>query len=91
MANQGDRLFNDELTLSGADTQVYEAIATLEFSGREVAAPDISASTGLDEDTVERTLRTLTQRGVLVRNGITYEPANRGWSTAPGQAENPAR
>jgi DNA-binding GntR family transcriptional regulator len=83
--------FNDELTLSGADTQVYEAIATLEFGGHEVAEPDIAESTGLDEGIVRQTLRTLTQRGVLVKSGATYEPANRGWSAAPEQAENPAR
>ena len=94
MTNRANHSYDDQVTLSGADTQVYEAIATLEFGGREVAAPDIAATTGLDEDTVQETLRTLTHRGMLVVNEEaepTYEPAHRGWSAAPGQAENPAR
>ncbi|HUC58202.1 MAG TPA: helix-turn-helix domain-containing protein [Streptosporangiaceae bacterium] len=90
-----DRSFRDELTLSGADTEVYEAIATLEFEGHDVAATEIAESTGLDERTVQETLSTLTQRGMLHRTEgeaePTYEPADRGWSAAPEQGENPAR
>ncbi len=92
MTNQA---YTDEFTLSGADTEVYEAIATLEFGGRRAGTHDIADSTGLDEGTVMRAVRSLTRRGVLRRHEEeaepTWEPAYRGWSAAPAQAQNPAR
>ena len=93
-ANDG-RPITDTVTLSDVDAQVYEAIATLEFIGYQVKAKDIVTASDLDEDTVHRTLHSLTHRGVLVtrKQGSedVYAPAHRGWSAAPEQAANPNR
>lgn len=95
MAAKDDQPMTDHVTLGDVDAQVYEAIATLEFIGYQVKAKDIVAASDLDEETVRRTLRALTQRGVLVskKRGAedVYAPAHRGWSAAPDQAANPNR
>ena len=87
--------FADRETLNNVETDIYEAIATLEFIGRQVTAKDIAAAARLDEDVVHDKLDSLTERGVLVAAGrgeaMTYEPATRGWSVAPDQAENRQR
>lgn len=95
MAANDDRPITDQTTLSDVDAQVYEAIATLEFIGYQVKAKDIVTASDLDEGIVRKTLRALTQRGVLVsrKRGSedVYAPAHRGWSAAPEQATNPNR
>ncbi len=95
MSASSDEPFADRETLNDVETDIYEAIATLEFIGRQVTAQDIATAADLDQDTVRGKLDSLTQRGVLVaaRQGdsMIYEPANRGWSAAPDQAENPHR
>jgi predicted transcriptional regulator len=89
------KLVHDQITLGDVDAQVYEAIATLEFTGHEVKAKDIAESAGIDDDAVRRALRALTQRGVLIRkeqdDEPVYEPARRGWSAAPDLTVNPRR
>jgi hypothetical protein len=95
VAAKDDRPMTDQVMLSDVDAQVYEAIATLEFIGYQVKAKDIVTASDLDQDTVHRALRALTQRGVLVtkKRGAeeVYAPAHRGWSAAPDQAANPHR
>jgi hypothetical protein len=87
--------FPDRVTLSGDETNVYEAIATLEYLGRPVGTTEIIAATGLTDATVGESLTALIERGVLVErqddDRNVYEPAHRGWSTAPEQAAGPQR
>jgi len=87
--------FTDHVSLMGKEADVYEAIATLEYLGRSVKTADIVSVTGLDEAVVSQALRTLTERGVLVEHEDDpeheYEPAYRGWSTAPEQSAGPQR
>ncbi len=95
MSAHAEEPFADRETLNDVETDIYEAIATLEFIGREVTAGDIAVAADLDEGTVLDRLGTLADRGVVVaaeRSDKTiYEPANRGWSAAPEQASNPRR
>lgn len=94
-SSAGEEPFADRETLNDVETDIYEAIATLEFIGRQVTARDIANAADLDEDVVHDKLDSLAERGVLVaaeQGGATiYEPANRGWSASPGQPENPHR
>jgi DNA-binding IclR family transcriptional regulator len=87
--------FTDQVSLMGKEADVYEAIATLEYLGRPVRIADIVSATGLDEAVVCRALRAMTERGVLVEHEedgqYVYEPAYRGWSTAPEQSAGPRR
>ncbi len=77
----------DAQALTDLDTHVYEAIATLEQSGRPVTKAAIAVAAGLDDETVARTLRGLTERGVLVRTQPAdvpvFELARRDWSAEP--------
>jgi len=87
--------FTDVLSLMGKEADVYEAIATLEYLGRPVRTADIISATRLDEVVVSRALGSLTERGILVESEQdaeqVYEPAYRGWSTAPEQSAGPQR
>ncbi len=95
MSAHAEEPFADRETLNDVETDIYEAIATLEFIGREVTANDIAVAADLDEQIVLDKLGALTDRGVLVaaqrKDRTIYEPANRGWSAAPEQASNPHR
>jgi len=84
----------DQITLGGDDAVIYEAIATLEFVGHQATATDIATAVNRDEQVVRAALASLTERGMLVstddRDGEpVYEPAWRGWSTAPEQSAGP--
>jgi predicted transcriptional regulator len=95
MAAKDERPLPDQVMLSAVEAEVYEAIATLEFIGRQVTAETLITASDLDEDTVLAALRTLAERGVLrsERHGsaLVYIPSHRGWSAAPDQAANPSR
>ena len=79
--------FVDAQTLTDLDAYVYEAVATLEQSGRPPTWAEIVAATDLDDETTSEALEELTGRGVLVRapsaDGEGYELARRAWSNAP--------
>ena len=85
-----DQPFTDRETIVGDEANVYEAIATLEFLGRAVTLTDLSGATGMTQERVEAALSGLTERGVVIaaseKSESDFEPANRGWSTAPDQA-----
>jgi len=87
MASDSDRPFVDAQALSDLDAYVYEAVATLESSGRPVARAEIVAAIGLDDETTSEVLDELTERRVLVRtqtgDGDAYDLARRDWSAAP--------
>jgi predicted transcriptional regulator len=95
MAAKNEQPLPDQVMLSAAEAEVYEAIATLEFIGHQVTAETLVAATDLDEDTVIWALRSLSERGALRserRDGApVYVPSHRGWSAAPEQAANPSR
>jgi len=87
--------FADRETIVGDETSVYEAIATLEFLGRPVTLTDLTSATGLTRERVEDALSGLTGRGIVTaaseKSSSDFEPASRGWSTAPDQANGPMR
>ncbi len=91
MTAESDGPYVDSLSLTDVDTDVYEAIATLEFTGRAATCREIAAAADLDEATVDATLRELTRRGMLIGSEHdgepVFEPRHRGWSTAPDQRQ----
>jgi DNA-binding transcriptional regulator GbsR (MarR family) len=90
-----DQPFADRETIVGDEESVYEAIATLEYLGRPVTVTDLTEATGLPQQKVEAAMRGLLDRGIVTRaserSDSDYEPANRGWSAAPEQANGPMR
>jgi hypothetical protein len=85
--NRGDQPSMDAQVLTDAGAQVYEAVATLEYSGRSVTRDEVMHVTDLDNAMVGEILDTLTDQGVLVRtqagDGDTFELARRDWSATP--------
>jgi hypothetical protein len=88
----GSRPYVDAQTFTDLDAYVYEAIATLEYSGRPATLAEIVAVSDLDDQTAGGVLDQLTGQGALLRrqgdDGETYELARRDWSAAP---ETPSR
>ncbi len=79
----------DTQRLSDTGTYVYEAVATLEYTGREPSRQAIAAAADLDDEVLDQALADLTRQGVLTTTGDTgsvYVPARRDWSTQPGTA-----
>ena len=80
----------DTQSLGDPGTYIYEAIATLEYAGRQPSRTAIAAAAELDDELLDQTLRELTARGLLTMRASdgesVYEPASRDWSTQPGQA-----
>ena len=85
------RPYVDALSLNGVDEQVYEAIVTLENTGQPTSQAAIAAATGLDDATLDQTLRGLAERTVIVASHAggepAYAPARRDWSAAPAEPE----
>lgn len=85
--NRGDQASVDTQAFTDLDTYVYEAVATLEYSGRPVTRDEIVVATDLDDPTVNEVLDALTQHGVLMRrhtdDGDAFELARRDWSATP--------
>jgi hypothetical protein len=81
----------DTQAVTDTSTGVYEAIATLEHGGHPTSRSAIIAATGLPDEVVDRSIDELVSVGLLVTaendGEPAYEPANRGWSAAPEQAE----
>lgn len=80
----------DAQALTDVEASVYEAIATLEYSGRPVTAAQVADVTGLDAGTAGTIVQALAEQGVLVpADGPGGEQgelslARRDWSAAPG-------
>ena len=91
MPERGDPPYVEPLSLTDTDTYLYEAIATMEYTGQPVTRDEIKAVAGLDDATLDAALADLTRRGLLtqatVDGGPVYEPSDRGWSTAPEQGQ----
>jgi hypothetical protein len=79
----------DTQSLSDADTFIYEAVATLGFSGRPADRAGIAAASGMDDSALDNTLAKLTSRGVLTVSdadgGPEYSIARRDWSSNPDE------
>jgi hypothetical protein len=90
MAEQFDRSPATALGETDADSNVYETIATLEFTGRPATRSEIAEATGLDRGELDQVLSTLTEQGLLTRGQNldgepAFAPSHRGWSTAPSK------
>jgi predicted transcriptional regulator len=87
----GDPPYVEPISLTDTDTYLYEAIATMEYTGQPVTRDKIQAAAGLDDATLDAALAELTRRGLLTQTtadgGPVYEPADHGWSTAPEQGQ----
>jgi hypothetical protein len=85
--NRGDQPYVDAQVLTDVGAHVYEAVATLEYSGRSVTRDEVMEATDLDNRTVSEVLDALTAQGVLIRTpageGDAFELARRDWSATP--------
>jgi hypothetical protein len=79
----------DTQSLSDADTFIYEAVATLGFSGRPADRAGIAEASGVDDSSLDNTLAELTSRGVFTvsdgDSGPEYRIARRDWSSNPDE------
>jgi hypothetical protein len=91
MPERGDPPYVEPISLTDVDTYLYEAIATMEYTGQPVTRDEIKAVAGLDDATLDAALAGLTRRGLLTQTTVdgapVYEPSDRGWSTAPEQGK----
>ncbi len=81
----------DVQTLTDTGTVIYEAIATLEFTGQRPSRRAIADGARLDDAVVARALTEMTASGLLSRteqdSEPVYVPARRDWSAQPGQTQ----
>jgi hypothetical protein len=95
MSSDSEHPYVDTVSLTDSDTYVYETIATLEYTGRPATRSQIAAAAGLDEQALDDRLADLVRRGMLTRSDVggepAFEPAERGWSAAPDQAQGMKR
>ncbi len=79
----------DAQTLTDTGTLIFEAIATLEFTGRRPSRSAIAAGARLDDAVVDRALTEMTASGLVSRTEkdgeAVYVPTRRDWSAQPGQ------
>jgi predicted transcriptional regulator len=91
MGTSSDRPYAELMSMNEVEAYLYEAIATLGYIGHRVTRTEIAAVADLDDSTVDRTLRDLTDQGFLVQGDHggepAYEPARRDWSVAPDKAQ----
>lgn len=91
MQHRSGRAHVDAQELTDVEAGVYEAIATLEYSGRPVTVAEVVSVTGLDRQTAAPIVHALAEQGVLTPAdpaGGTFRLARRDWSAAP---ETPSR
>jgi hypothetical protein len=85
--NRGGGPYVDTQFFSELDTDVYEAVATLEYLGCRVTTDEIMEATGLEGAAAGQILDALTEHGVLRRRrtgaGDAFELARRDWSATP--------
>ncbi len=81
------QVINDEMA------RIYEAIATIEYSGRDPSHRAIEDATGLPDQVLDDSLTAMTWLGMLTADDSgnererIYRPARRGWSAQPDQAQ----
>jgi hypothetical protein len=91
MQRRSDTAQLDAQELTDVEAGVYEAIATLEYSGRPVTVAEIVSVTGLGSQTVRVIVDALAGQGVLAPVDAVagaFRLARRDWSAAP---ETPSR
>lgn len=80
----------DAQTVSDTGLEIFEAIVTLEYTGRRASRPAIAAATRRDQSVVGEALDEMTRHGLLTVTDAegepAYVPARRDWSTQPDQA-----
>lgn len=93
MGTSSDRPYAEPMSMNEVEAYLYEAIATMEYIGHPVTRTEIVAVADLDDTTIDRTLRDMTDKGLLVQGDYGGEPAfeqaRRDWSVAPDQASGP--
>lgn len=81
----------DAQALTDTGTVIFEAVATLEFTGRRASRSSIAVGARLDDAVVAEALAEMTASGLLSRTEedgeAVYVPARRDWSAQPGQKE----
>ncbi len=81
----------DAQTLTDTGTHIFEAIATLEFTGRHPSHAAIAAAARLDDAVLDQALAEMTTLGLVfvheADGEAVYTPMHRDWSTEPDQAE----
>jgi hypothetical protein len=79
----------DAQMLTDTGAVIFEAIATLEFTGRRPSRRAIAADARLDDAVVAAALAEMTASGLVNRTEEggepVYVPARRDWSAQPGQ------
>jgi hypothetical protein len=91
MQRGSERAHMDAQELTDVEAGVYEAIATLEYSGRPVTVAEVESVTGLDHQRADPIVHALAEQGVLAPAdpaGGVFRLARRDWSAAP---ETPSR
>jgi hypothetical protein len=87
MSHDEERSPVDTQTLTDTGTHVFEAIATLEFTGSRPSRSAIAAAARLDDAVIDRALAEMTTAGLLTRTDgegeAVYVPARRDWSAQP--------
>jgi hypothetical protein len=80
----------DAQILSDAGLEIFEAVVTLEYSGRRPSRSAIAAAARRDPARVDEALDDMTAHGLLAKTDEdgepVYVPARRDWSTSPDQA-----
>jgi hypothetical protein len=93
MRRKQDATYVDMQTVTDDMAGIYEAIATLEYSGREPSRAALADATELPDRILDENLGAMSSLGLLVRQDrhgeAVYTPARRGWSARPDQAEGP--
>jgi hypothetical protein len=93
MARTPDAPHVDMQVISDDMAEVYEAIATIEYSGRDPSHAAIADATGLPARVLDESLEAMTRLGMLTtddtgkKRETVYRPAKRGWSAQPDQAQ----
>jgi DNA-binding GntR family transcriptional regulator len=89
--SNSEQPYVEPVSLTDTDTYLYEAIATMEYTGQPLTRDKIKAAAGLDDAVLDAALADLTERGLLTASGsggaAVWEPADRGWSAAPEQGQ----
>ena len=79
----------DAQTITDTGLHVFEAIVTLEFTGRRPSRAAIADAARLDDAVLDEALAGMAEQGLLTvtrdHGELVYEPARRDWSTQPAQ------
>ncbi|HXW86869.1 MAG TPA: hypothetical protein VEJ42_01285 [Streptosporangiaceae bacterium] len=79
----------DAQTVTDTGLYIFEAIATLEFTGRRPSRSAIAAAARVDDAVLDAALGEMVAHGLLAvtqeHDETGYEPVRRDWSTQPGE------